>query len=465
MDFTFAHWLYIIGVIVVVATMIFRRNVVIPCIVFTLAIGWYFHGSFVKGVQTIFSASIVAAGELFGIFFIIGMMVALLKTLSVAGADQLMVKPLKGMMSTPMISYFVVIGATVFISLFFWPTPAVPLIGALLIPAAIQSGLPPMVAAMALALAGQGMTLAGDVVIQGAPGLTAKAAGVPIEMVTSTGGILAVITGIVALGLAYFMNRDEIAKFKAGGKEAAATAGTASNPVPETEVREDARSKGPFFVWLLLAGMIFVIFSMFAFDIKGGDASALLGGIALVIMVIATLSIDGISGFDSMADYIADGLVFAFKVMGPIIPIAGFFFLGSPDAVKSILGEGAPGYLFDVGEAIAGVIPPTGFLAGFGMLILGAITGLDGSGFSGLPVVGTLAGAMAGGNQTVATALASIGQMGSIWVGGGTLVAWSSLVAVAGIVGVPVLDLVRKSLIPVIAGLVVSTIFAVMFMM
>jgi hypothetical protein len=44
-------------------------------------------------------------------------------------------------------------------------------------------------------------------------------------------------------------------------------------------------------------------------------------------------------------------------------------------------------------------------------------------------------------------------------------VAWCSLVAVAGIVGVPVLDLVRKNFIPVIAGLVVSTIIGVLFLM
>lgn len=99
------------------------------------------------------------------------------------------------------------------------------------------------------------------------------------------------------------------------------------------------------------------------------------------------------------------------------------------------------------------------------MLILGIITGLDGSGFSGLPMTGTLAGAMAGGNHTVAATLASIGQIGAIWSGGGTIIAWSSLVAVAGIVGVPVLDLVRKNFIPVVIGMVVSTIVGVLFLM
>ncbi|MFC0472855.1 hypothetical protein ACFFHM_20790 [Halalkalibacter kiskunsagensis] len=88
------------------------------------------------------------------------------------------------------------------------------------------------------------------------------------------------------------------------------------------------------------------------------------------------------------------------------------------------------------------------------------ITGLDGSGFSGLPLVGSLSGAL---GQTVGidvATLAAIGQMGSIWVGGGTLIAWSSLVAVAGFAKVPVMELVRKSFIPVILGLIVSTLAA-----
>lgn len=187
--------------------------------------------------------------------------------------------------------------------------------------------------------------------------------------------------------------------------------------------------------------------------------------LSALIMAVATILVEGVKGLDVIADHLTDGLVFAFRVMGQILPIAGFFFLGNPETVASILGEGAPGYLFDIGQMIANTIPPQGFLSAFGMLILGIITGLDGSGFSGLPMTGTLAGAMASGNQSIAAGLAALGQMGAIWSGGGTIIAWSSLVAVAGIVGVPVLDLVRKNFIPVIIGMIVSVIVAVIFLM
>jgi hypothetical protein len=57
--------------------------------------------------------------------------------------------------------------------------------------------------------------------------------------------------------------------------------------------------------------------------------------------------------------------------------------------------------------------------------------------------------------------LAAIGQMGNIWSGGGTLVAWSSLIAVAGFARVSVLELARMCFIPVVTGLLIATVFAV----
>jgi len=462
---TLAHWIYALGTIAVVITMIFRRNVLIPCIVSTFLIALIYKGSLVGAVTGVFSAQMAALSELGNIFVIVGLMYAMLKSLSVTGADELLVAPMKKLMVSPLISYIVIIVSTYVISLFFWPTPAVPLIGALLAPAAVKAGLPPMGAAVAIALAGQGMALSGDMVIQGAPGLSASAAGIPVTMVSSYGAILSLTTGIIAIVLAYYMLRKDIADFQANGSKETA----AANEVrPELQMKAKelkGQAYAPLLVWVLIISLALVIFAMFRFNIAGGDASALLGGTAILIMSLATVLVEGPRGLDIIADHLTDGLVFAFRVMGQILPIAGFFFLGNPEAVVKILGEGAPGYLFDIGQMIAQAIPPKGFLSAFGMLILGIITGLDGSGFSGLPMTGTLAGAMAGGNQSVAAALAAIGQMGAIWAGGGTIIAWSSLVAVAGIVGVPVLDLARKNFIPVIVGMIVSTIVAVIFLM
>lgn len=59
-----------------------------------------------------------------------------------------------------------------------------------------------------------------------------------------------------------------------------------------------------------------------------------------------------------------------------------------------------------------------------------------------------------------ASTLAAIGQVGTIFTGGGTLVAWSSLVAVSGFCGVSAFDLARKNFLPVVVGLILSTIVA-----
>ncbi|BDC25941.1 hypothetical protein NB2BOR_A02320 [Bordetella parapertussis] len=52
--------------------------------------------------------------------------------------------------------------------------------------------------------------------------------------------------------------------------------------------------------------------------------------------------------------------------------------------------------------------------------------------------------------------------MGAVWTGGGTLIAWSSLIAVAGFARVHVLDMVRALMLPVLLALSVSTIAAIL---
>jgi len=458
---TFGHWLYVIGVVAVLATMAFRRSVIIPCVIFTFLIALSFRQNLVFAVQTLFNAMIVAATELFGIFLIIAVMVAMLRALRATGADSIMISPLRKLMVSPAVSYGVLAITTLIVALFFWPTPSVPLVAGLLVPAAVVVGLPPVTAAVAVAIAGQGMALAGDVIIQGAPRLTALAAGVPVEAVVWRGGLLTLIVGAVALPLAYYLGRKDISEFA----KVAATGDVAYR----ARVHDEPAAVNKPAVALLLSRLtplvvLLALVAMISMRILGGDATALLGGSAAIILLIASLATYGWQGFDEIGDRLAEGFTFAFKVMGPIIPIAAFFFLGSPDASARIMGEGSPGYLFDVGNIVAQYIPATGLLAGFGMLIIGVITGLDGSGFSGLPLTGSLAGSLAAGDAGLASTLGAIGQMGAVWSGGGTLVAWSTLVAVAGMCGVPVMEVLRRNVVPVISGLVVATLVAVLFL-
>jgi C4-dicarboxylate transporter len=184
-------------------------------------------------------------------------------------------------------------------------------------------------------------------------------------------------------------------------------------------------------------------------------------------MILASFAADGPrKALDASADHVTEGFVFAFRAMGSVLPIAGFFFLGAGgDLAASILNvpvAQTPSLLFELIQSAQGWIPDNHVLVAFGVLIVGMITGIDGSGFAGLPLTGSLSGALAPGAGLDPATLAAVGQMGAGWTGGGTLVAWSSLIAVAGFARVPVFQIVQTVLVPVLVGLVVSTICAVL---
>jgi hypothetical protein len=441
-----------------------------------------------------------------------------------------MVMPFERVMVNGHIAFAVLALVTYLISLFFWPTPAVPLVGAVLIPAAIVSGLPAMGALVAIAIAGQGMALSSDYIIQVAPGISARAAGVDIAAVADRAFVLSVLTGAIALALGYLAIRKHIVRpdprhlaFWEDGKtlvepdeleEAGAqggslpdkavlaqAAGEALSPgtavrtaerspsaddagsVEEAAGRESVRPRlaatnqtwSKLFAVLvpaLFAGILLYMalakFSGILPRLDNGQGAALVGGVASVILLFTTLAGAGRNFMTAASDHVTDGLVFAFRAMGAVLPIAGFFFIGNGETAGFILGlepaAAAPGLLFDLVRASSSAIPESPLLVAFGLLFLGMITGADGSGFSGLPLTGALAGAL---GQTVdidPATLAAIGQMGAVWTGGGTLVAWSSLVAVAGFARVPVLEAVRVLFLPVMTGLVVSTLAAVIFL-
>ena len=201
-------------------------------------------------------------------------------------------------------------------------------------------------------------------------------------------------------------------------------------------------------------------------ELKGGDAAALVGGVAAVLMMLATLAAEGPRKMlDVCPEHITDGFVFAFKAMGSVLPIAGFFFVGAGETAAQILGvsaDRAPSLLFELIQAYQHMIPDNHVLVAFGVLVVGMITGIDGSGFAGLPLTGTLSGALGPVVGVDPATLAAVGQMGAVWTGGGTLIAWSSLIAVAGFARVNVLSLVRALLLPVLLALFTSTICAVL---
>ncbi|MBB6576466.1 hypothetical protein HNP33_000514 [Comamonas odontotermitis] len=498
-----AHWAYLAGVLVITLTMAFRANVVVPSLIATIVVAFAWSGSAITGIGSIFSASMVAAKELFNIFLIIALMTALLNSLKDLGSDIRMVKPFRAVMKNGHTAYFILALVTYLISLFFWPTPAVPLVAAVLLPAAIAAGLPPIAGAMAIAIAGQGMALSSDYVIGVAPGISAKAAGgISAVAVGDKALLLSWVVGMIALFLSYFKIRKYIvpgnnallerwelnpiginAQVEGGGtfNKAEIAQGTAhdadlgTNSELEAALKKTKSTEGASKLFAVVTPLAFLIvilvmlgpkFIQGAPDLKGGDAAMLIGGVAALLMIWATTARNGFRKMlDTAADHITDGFVFAFKAMGAVLPIAGFFFIGSHETAGPILGiapgQPVPDLLFELVKASQHLIPDSQLLVSFGVLIMGMITGIDGSGFAGLPLTGTLSGALGPASGMDVSALAALGQMGAVWTGGGTLIAWSSLIAVAGFARVNVLELARALLIPVVLGLIASVFTAV----
>lgn len=462
MDLVASHWIYLIGILLIVLTMLFRKNVLVPAILMTFVVGFAFSSSFITGFQTIFMSSLVAASELFNIFLIIAIMTALLQSLDSVGASEQMVRPFSKVMTNATTSYLILIAVTYGISLFFWPTPAVPLVGALLLPVAVRAGLPPLYAAGAIALAGQGMALSSDYMIQIAPMLSATAAGVSVSSVADRALVLSLITGFVAILLMYLSFR----KQKKQVSEKAQRALARDFKLKHTRTPS---WKSTFFSALtpivFSAVVIYMLYTALFTDLQyeGSSGAALIGGVSVILLVLISFLYRPKHVLDDVSNHLVDGFLFAFKAMGPVIPIAGFFFLGSGDFAPAIFGtEQTPSFLFDLVRAGEHLIPSHPAFTAFGLLFVGMLTGLDGSGFSGLPLTGALAGALAPVSGIEPATLAAIGQMGAIWVGGGTLIAWSSLVAVAGVAKVNVQHLVRLCFIPVICGLLISTLVALL---
>ncbi|MBU9711516.1 hypothetical protein [Evansella tamaricis] len=473
MDLSIAHWLYLAGICLIIVTMIFRQNVVVPALIMSFVVAWAYSNSILDGIHSIFNASLTAATELFDIFLIIAIMTALLRSIKSIGADQQMVMPFQKVMKNGHLSFWILVVVTYFLSLFFWPAPSVPLIGALLIPVAIKAGLSPIGAAIAISLAGHGMALSSDFILKVAPGLTASSSSLDANVIGEQTLILSLIAGSVSLTFAYFLIRKSIKKPTEKNLTDWENSGDVDMKISgeNLEVKEGRFSTlfsflVPSVFLVIVTYVVVATFSDFIPSIEDGAGASLVGGTAIILILMISTFRNYSKTLQEVSDHIVNGFVFAFKVMGLVIPVAGFFFIGSGELSAQVFRtdpDNAPSFLFDLVEASQAAIPENAFITAFGILILGMISGFDGSGFSALPLIGSLSEALAASIGMDPATLASIGQIGAIWVGGGTLVAWSPIIAIAGFAKISVLELVRKSFLPVITGLIVATVFALLF--
>ncbi|PYE52312.1 hypothetical protein DFQ00_101245 [Paenibacillus barcinonensis] len=465
------HYVYLAFIVLIIAVMVRRKDTTIICVAGIMTIGLLAAETLSGSVAGVFNSFIYAAKELLSTIFIISIIVAMSRVLIRTGINEVMVRPLTRFIRTPQAAYWGIGLIMMVVSLFFWPSPAVALVGAVLLPAAVRVGLPPIGAAIAMNLFGHGVALSGDYIIQGAPKLTADAAGLPVASVMAASVPLVLVMGTVSTLTAFWMLRKEMKS--SSGPQPAVRLEHSSTELPLLPLAAESHSsieahRMPLRLRKTFALIIPLLFAldvvlMFVLSLQGGDATALIGGTAVVILIAVSLAAHRYNGSEETTHYLIEGFQFGFKVFGPVIPIAAFFYLGDAaiaELFANPLPEGSHGIVNDLGVALAGIVPLNDTVGAITMTVTGAVTGMDGSGFSGISLVGSIA-TMFAGSADSAPILTALGQIAAIWVGGGTLIPWA-LIPAAAICGVSPFELARRNLKPVILGLTVTTIVAVL---
>nr|WP_092072535.1 hypothetical protein [Dendrosporobacter quercicolus]NSL48525.1 hypothetical protein [Dendrosporobacter quercicolus DSM 1736]SDM43496.1 hypothetical protein SAMN04488502_104234 [Dendrosporobacter quercicolus] len=451
-EITALHWTFSLFIVLIMAAMLLRRDSSLLCITGVFILGCFATASLSQAVIGVFNSFVYAVSELAGTILVISIIVAMGKVLSGTGINECMAAPFARIIRSPGMAYWLTGGFMMGVSWFFWPSPAVALMGAVLLPVGRRVGLPAIGMAMAMNLFGHGIALSGDWVIQAAPKLTADAAGIPVQDVVSASLPLVLVMGLVTVSVAYLMLRRDMANGSLVVE--AAEKNTAGVRLSQMDFALGDRLKK------LLAAVIPLLFAidvavMYKLNLRGSDATALIGGTAIFILVLIALLSHRGRVLEQTTTYLVEGFTFGMTVFGPIIPIAAFFYLGD-DGFLAIFGPALPagsnGLVNDLGMLLAQSVPINAAVGAFTITIVGMITGLDGSGFSGISLVGSLAKLFSVSTGSGIATMTALGQIAAIFTGGGTLIPWS-VIAVAAICNVSPFELARRNLLPVLSGL------------
>jgi len=476
--FTSSHWTFLGVLLAILLTIVFRRSVVIAAMlgIVLLAlqspnagVGVLSHIEF--ALRSLFRAMLLAGIDLFDVMLLVAIMLGMLKALAAEGADELMIAPMRKLIVGPRSAFFVLVGTSYVCSIFFWPSPATALVGTVLIPVALRAGLPAVSAAAAVNIAAHGMALSADPVIQAATRISANSAHTDAGQILYYTLIFSTVAGVVALALTLLVLRRDRRRQLAGLDGAAVASGGIVGGASQGEGVPVKAGRFGVPLAILTPGLLFGVGALIIIRaitnpehaIYGGAATALLGGGAILVLILACLAHDGHRAMESVIHHITEGFIFSIKVFGPVLPIIAFFFLGDPEHAEKVMGPGTPGYLLDFGRSVGSYLGPDNPLLPLGVIAIGILSGIDGFGFSGLPLTGSIASALTGPGSTSTAVLASLGQVGSVWVGGGTMVPWSGVCIVAALANIPPERLARHNFVPVAAGLAAVTLTATLF--
>ncbi|AEB75013.1 membrane protein [Clostridium botulinum] len=460
MILTYIHYMYLMIISIIILAIIFRKDVTLICVLGVGLIGIISTHSILEGIKVMYKATVVSGKHFIDVVVIISIVNSMAKALSDIGADKVIISPIKKFMTNKTSAFFVLGFTNIIMSWFLWPTPAVVFVGAIMVPAAVEAGLPIIWVAVVMSLFGKGVAFSSDFFIQGTPSITARSAGISntFKIIKASFPFWLVMSAVTILTTFFIMKKDtEYSEVKKD------TAKEISKGLLDKTI-DNVKAKGAKIVSLAtILGFLVDIIVMSLLKISGDEATALIGSTSILILILTCyINYKFKNMFEYFTQYVRDGFIFGMKVFSPIIIIGSLFFLGSKNTAQEILGLNATGLLTDIGMYVSQRIHLSKITAivvqGFTSILLG----ISGSGVGGIPLVGTLADTFSKAIDIDLSKIAAFGQVITVWIGGGTIIPWSVL-PVSSICDVSPFELARKNLIPVGVGLIATFLFALVW--
>lgn len=451
------HWTFLILLVILVIISIRKNEVFLYYLLAILILGFVVTGSVFNSVIGLFDSILYIFREFANIILAIMCVSSLGTLLERTTILDLYIKPFTKLLKNKYIGFWVIGFISLVLTLFFYPSPAVTIVAVMFLPLAKKIDMPIIWVAVALNLFAHGFAFSGDYIMQSAPSIVSLSADISTADLIShslplwlTMGLTTTITAFILLCITD-RTKKTISNKKINYEKESVIFYKMSN----------VKRIGLAIISLIL--LILAIVFMFVLKLSSSHANALLSGTAiLIIVIICTVGIKDTKVIEST---ITDGMKKSVGLFAKIIPMAAFFYLGG-ESLFEIYGEGILGVnsqgiisdfalklssLFSINKASAVVM--TGLVA--------AITGLDGSGFSGLPLVGAIAKLLTNTFPNGVAPIAFYGQMLAIYVGGGCLVL-GAVIPVAMACDIKIKDLIKMNLIPIVVGAIVTGILTIL---
>lgn len=449
--------IYFIFIIFIVIAIILKKKPILIGALGLLAVGISETGSIFIGIQVAFRAILSTATDLLPIILLIGLVVAMTTMLKETKTDEMIIRPFRRVQKISIIYWL--LGITVwFLTLFLWPTPAVTLLGAVIVPIINNTKINPLGLAVGLCIFGEGLGLAGDFIIQGAPGLLAKSAGLELNEVIEKSVPLVLGSGLIAAFIGYWvllkLNKQQI-----DTKPIALQVKNRDQISPvlleaETEPSEGQLKENKRYLLALITIAVYLLAIVWLFvgGVRGDSAAAATGGITIVVLIIGTILINYKTSLNTFVQYIQGGMRFSMEVFAPVVVIAGFFILGTQGGSEEILMRSGFGYLEQLAISLSKVIILNEVTCSL-LVVFAAILGaISGSGFSALPLVGGVAAALGQTANLPVIQLGVLGQVAAIWTDA-TVIPWGFPAVVGAVTKTEAASIVRHNILPWIAAL------------